>query len=153
MAINGERDGRHRGRGPADRVLHPLPVGLRRAGPVRPLADRAMSYNPAEDFDIKAVATQHGIDWRLLKALRQAENGSAGREFGVLAVSARTWTEQAEVAARTIRHTIGRYWQHVKADPWEDRKSTRLNSSHSSISYAVFCLKKKKNKQKDYRII
>src|SRR2546430_17710672 len=27
----------------------------------------------------------------------------------------------------------------------EDRKSTRLNSSHSQISYAVFCLKKKKN--------
>src|SRR5689334_24221595 len=27
-----------------------------------------------------------------------------------------------------------------------DRKSTRLNSSHSSISYAVFCLKKKKKK-------
>src|SRR5713101_9263335 len=29
-----------------------------------------------------------------------------------------------------------------------DRKSTRLNSSHMSISYAVFCLKKKKKKQK-----
>src|SRR5574340_404647 len=29
----------------------------------------------------------------------------------------------------------------------EDRKSTRLNSSHQKISYAVFCLKKKKNKQ------
>src|SRR5690349_23800975 len=28
-----------------------------------------------------------------------------------------------------------------------DRKSTRLNSSHVEISYAVFCLKKKKNKQ------
>src|SRR2546430_14914976 len=28
-----------------------------------------------------------------------------------------------------------------------DRKSTRLNSSHSQISYAVFCLKKKKNKE------
>src|SRR2546430_12778557 len=28
-----------------------------------------------------------------------------------------------------------------------DRKSTRLNSSHSQISYAVFCLKKKKNNQ------
>src|SRR2546427_5031814 len=27
---------------------------------------------------------------------------------------------------------------------WRDRKSTRLNSSHSQISYAVFCLKKKK---------
>src|SRR5437868_11962180 len=30
-----------------------------------------------------------------------------------------------------------------------DRKSTRLNSSHVSISYAVFCLKKKKKKKKD----
>src|SRR5574337_988654 len=29
---------------------------------------------------------------------------------------------------------------------WSDRKSTRLNSSHHSISYAVFCLKKKKKK-------
>src|SRR5690242_21388176 len=29
--------------------------------------------------------------------------------------------------------------------PAEDRKSTRLNSSHMSISYAVFCLKKKKS--------
>src|SRR5256886_4349847 len=29
--------------------------------------------------------------------------------------------------------------------PLQDRKSTRLNSSHSQISYAVFCLKKKKN--------
>src|SRR2546427_10208684 len=29
--------------------------------------------------------------------------------------------------------------------PRRDRKSTRLNSSHSQISYAVFCLKKKKN--------
>src|SRR3712207_7514612 len=29
----------------------------------------------------------------------------------------------------------------------EDRKSTRLNSSHANISYAVFCLKKKKKKR------
>src|SRR5437868_9822647 len=35
-----------------------------------------------------------------------------------------------------------------------DRKSTRLNSSHVSISYAVFCLKKKKKKKKsDVKII
>src|SRR5256886_10757461 len=33
----------------------------------------------------------------------------------------------------------------VCSDMWEDRKSTRLNSSHSQISYAVFCLKKKKH--------
>src|SRR2546430_14702207 len=34
----------------------------------------------------------------------------------------------------------------------KDRKSTRLNSSHSQISYAVFCLKKKK-KKKEYIIV
>src|SRR2546427_9452948 len=33
------------------------------------------------------------------------------------------------------------------ASKMADRKSTRLNSSHSQISYAVFCLKKKKNKK------
>src|SRR2546427_1703594 len=37
------------------------------------------------------------------------------------------------------------------ADPAPlDRKSTRLNSSHSQISYAVFCLKKKKKKKINY---
>src|SRR5438477_7848878 len=42
---------------------------------------------------------------------------------------------------------------HAKFHRWagllrgRDRKSTRLNSSHMSISYAVFCLKKKKKKQ------
>src|SRR5437588_6564843 len=34
------------------------------------------------------------------------------------------------------------------ARPVGDRKSTRLNSSHTVISYAVFCLKKKKKKEK-----
>src|SRR5438034_7628854 len=33
-----------------------------------------------------------------------------------------------------------------------DRKSTRLNSSHTVISYAVFCLKKKKKKRKETQI-
>src|SRR2546427_7304266 len=36
--------------------------------------------------------------------------------------------------------------RHFGGSPYiADRKSTRLNSSHSQISYAVFCLKKKKN--------
>src|SRR3989454_7141855 len=34
----------------------------------------------------------------------------------------------------------------------EDRKSTRLNSSHLVISYAVFCLKKKKNTHKNFEL-
>src|SRR2546422_4378108 len=40
------------------------------------------------------------------------------------------------VSGRAPRRAAGR---------WPDRKSTRLNSSHGYISYAVFCLKKKKN--------
>src|SRR3712207_8958969 len=36
------------------------------------------------------------------------------------------------------------YALRVRRDGKEDRKSTRLNSSHANISYAVFCLKKKK---------
>src|SRR5688572_31958972 len=37
----------------------------------------------------------------------------------------------------------------LRVGPEVDRKSTRLNSSHSQISYAVFCLKKKKKKNTD----
>src|SRR3712207_7793538 len=40
-------------------------------------------------------------------------------------------------------------WEGVP-QPLQDRKSTRLNSSHANISYAVFCLKKKKNTVKKY---
>src|SRR5215204_6922012 len=42
--------------------------------------------------------------------------------------------------ASPARAPVHRRW------PPRDRKSTRLNSSHTVISYAVFCLKKKKNK-------
>src|SRR6266571_3721374 len=52
-----------------------------------------------------------------------------------------------------FRSTAGWAWGDRCAQPWchpnpaVDRKSTRLNSSHMSISYAVFCLKKKKESQ------
>src|SRR5688572_32483498 len=50
----------------------------------------------------------------------------------------KTWLQSFETEASAV--TQGLF------SP-EDRKSTRLNSSHSQISYAVFCLKKKKNKK------
>src|SRR2546430_4399095 len=37
----------------------------------------------------------------------------------------------------------GSHWPSARLGQHQDRKSTRLNSSHSQISYAVFCLKKK----------
>src|ERR1035437_10767230 len=46
--------------------------------------------------------------------------------------------------SKTCRN-LGSSWmpRHSFAGTMEDRKSTRLNSSHANISYAVFCLKKK----------
>src|SRR5689334_24786412 len=53
----------------------------------------------------------------------------------------------AELAAAQQRHRALDAARHEV-----DRKSTRLNSSHSSISYAVFCLKKKKKKHTKNRL-
>src|SRR5688572_31780875 len=75
-------------------------------------------------------------DARLLEAFRQApqgrdaDHGPGGRLFGGAALP------QGGRGAQVGRGRQGR-----------DRKSTRLNSSHSQISYAVFCLKKKKKKK------
>src|SRR5690242_15353108 len=43
---------------------------------------------------------------------------------------------------------VPKHVMHERIQHLQDRKSTRLNSSHMSISYAVFCLKKKKNQRK-----
>src|SRR5438067_12901102 len=50
-------------------------------------------------------------------------------------------------AMRSTRRTAPRSTQRARRAGPKDRKSTRLNSSHVSISYAVFCLKKKKEKE------
>src|SRR3712207_9439056 len=54
-------------------------------------------------------------------------------------------TPDQELSARSSIEELekpGRFRNRIVT---EDRKSTRLNSSHANISYAVFCLKKKKN--------
>src|SRR5207248_11795483 len=50
---------------------------------------------------------------------------------------------RAEKQRKLIEKAIAPVWEAN-----QDRKSTRLNSSHRTISYAVFCLKKKKKKKK-----
>src|SRR3712207_7804745 len=55
------------------------------------------------------------------------------------------------IRAVSLRRHAGRRppamggFERLPLDQARDRKSTRLNSSHANISYAVFCLKKKKN--------
>src|SRR2546430_3912788 len=60
-------------------------------------------------------------------------------------------TSTHEDAARAVKQIIetSEDTENVVAGLAQDRKSTRLNSSHSQISYAVFCLKKKKYSRPD----
>src|SRR5256885_12074560 len=53
---------------------------------------------------------------------------------------------------RVEQHDLGEAHHRVDGLVVTDRKSTRLNSSHLVISYAVFCLKKKKNTCQRYRM-
>src|SRR5690625_6346011 len=55
----------------------------------------------------------------------------------------------AQHYADTKGHPSEEAWNRIVQEYGKDRKSTRLNSSHVAISYAVFCLKKK-NKYHDY---
>src|SRR5690554_7221670 len=56
----------------------------------------------------------------------------------------RPWTGWGAEANKDMHLLAGNYFGNR---PFIDRKSTRLNSSHVRISYAVFCLKKKNNNQ------
>src|SRR3712207_8053234 len=70
-----------------------------------------------------------------------------GNGVGVL-TGGRLTLEDAYAYSKFARVVLGTNNIDFRARPHsdeEDRKSTRLNSSHANISYAVFCLKKKKN--------
>src|SRR2546426_7645261 len=61
----------------------------------------------------------------------------------------RSFSNRLQIRLDRCDRGTGQYWTLYRArwlgDRQRDRKSTRLNSSHLVISYAVFCLKKKKN--------
>src|SRR5438034_2059554 len=66
------------------------------------------------------------------------------------------WVHDSGLSFRHERYpaykaTREKLTEELQSDFDRDRKSTRLNSSHTVISYAVFCLKKKKKKKKTKR--
>src|SRR5687768_17659563 len=67
----------------------------------------------------------------------------------VQGVSFRDWT-QRRAAALGLSGWVRNLANGDVEGVFRDRKSTRLNSSHGYISYAVFCLKKKKKHNKQY---
>src|SRR3712207_7372296 len=68
-----------------------------------------------------------------------------GYAVAVVTVAPETAERSASGLAYVLLASLGRSRHSAEGDEHpEDRKSTRLNSSHANISYAVFCLKKKK---------
>src|SRR5690554_7656329 len=107
---------------------------------------------------IQAAADASGdpIGWQLLDAvdstnaelMRQLAGSGAGGGIRICIAE-----QQTSGKGRRGRAWVSPYAQNIYlsvAAPFsegaQDRKSTRLNSSHVRISYAVFCLKKKKKK-------
>src|SRR3712207_7447561 len=86
--------------------------------------------------------------FRSLYVARYNANGTG--QWIPLDLNAPTNPIPPSVLASTEIAAIGRATRSGRLPLPRDRKSTRLNSSHANISYAVFCLKKKKNNKLHY---
>ena len=69
----------------------------------------AASVPAPEQVLIRDAASRAAVDPRFLGALRRAENGGPGREFGVLSVPAPTYEDQVRLAAASIRRNVERF--------------------------------------------
>jgi hypothetical protein len=70
---------------------------------------RAAALPEWEQSTIIELAATYDVDPLMLAAIRIAENGGPGREFGVLSLPAPTYYDQARVAAQSIRANYGRF--------------------------------------------
>src|SRR5690606_41688970 len=95
-----------------------------------PTTSTRLHYTPLFRSQTPAGCPARHLDWRDLTVGRARMNWPLGRRFSI-AIGESAGSHQE------IRQLQNR------ADGGRDRKSTRLNSSHVKISYAVFCLKKK----------
>src|SRR3712207_7992454 len=82
---------------------------------------------------------QEGADPVLQGQLRVPELREGGH-FGQARDALRRRNGEDPQPLAVLRREVAQHGEHHR----QDRKSTRLNSSHANISYAVFCLKKKK---------
>src|SRR3712207_7386843 len=80
---------------------------------------------------------------RVVGAVHGAGIDDDDRRTVVLQVPGDPLRSDLRLGVRPVDVAERQVWP-AAAVPGQDRKSTRLNSSHANISYAVFCLKKKK---------
>src|SRR5439155_13021517 len=101
-------------------------------------------YRSAVPPDLHSFPTRRSSDLEPLGHLRGDAVAGVGDDYlhGVAVAAA---LDRERAAARERLHAVLHEVVHGLAQQAavEDRKSTRLNSSHVAISYAVFCLKKK----------
>src|SRR5258707_9520757 len=76
----------------------------------------------------------------------RGDHGAQHPALGKIQLRARQHLGQAHDAVQRRPDFVADVGEEVVLGAAGDRKSTRLNSSHANISYAVFCLKKKKKK-------
>src|SRR5688500_19137443 len=96
-------------------MMHAHPIGARRK------------------LDVAVAGDPSAFRERMIGAERAQTNDRSEPRFGLPA------------ASRDMRDELAELLPALRAAVRRDRKSTRLNSSHLVISYAVFCLKKKNN--------
>ena len=77
--------------------------------PLAPGSPEPAPPTQGEEAIIQETSAQAGIDPDFLAALRRVENGGPGREFGVLSVPAPTYSDQARIAAESVRKNLERF--------------------------------------------
>src|SRR3712207_8500709 len=112
------------GLGSLTRVHEPPPVNVPVPAPVR-LKSTSPSGSDLPPASVSVTVTSQLAAWLIARGSSQSTTVEVVRSVTVM-------SSKPELEA----------WS---AEDASDRKSTRLNSSHANISYAVFCLKKKKN--------
>src|SRR2546426_5444833 len=110
-------------------------------------------YRPREvDYGFDDDVRRPAIGTQAQTASQETERSSPSRLGGNVGMDGRERCLSDEDPMAVLRGRMIDYWgpeNRRREGQWPvDRKSTRLNSSHLVISYAVFCLKKKKKKYK-----
>src|SRR5207248_10999375 len=121
--------------------FHPVNTGL--------LAQKRPRLRPCTPFGVIRLAQEYGIALVGLRATVVGASNIVGRPMALELLLARATVTVCHTGTRDLRAEVERAELLVAAvgRAGLDRKSTRLNSSHRTISYAVFCLKKKINQQ------
>src|SRR5690554_5696569 len=132
-------------------ILGNAPPTLKMAGKLTPMGDQGLTVEQVDEL-VSAAIPEGGVTERF-RVEREANFALSLKGKGRLRVSAFQQRNQKAMVIRRIAFDIP-HLEELSLPPVlgelanKDRKSTRLNSSHVRISYAVFCLKKKKKKNK-----